>query len=217
MKKAFMFLWKLPRTIFNKINECEENFLKQFDENYTSKLAKNTIIYNIILMVMLCVISPLLITLYGILICEQFGISYNQVVGIVIYIAPSLIFTALYCWSYLKKRLPMIQGRKWWYCIQAILGLLFGFSVIMAPIYILGFLLVAAFYVVIAIIVIWFVATVAFGAIGGGGNGSGRRKWRLDNGDEVTEWKGFLGDKLYTGMGGKEYETDDDGKTFREK
>ena len=211
-KKILMFLWKLPRTIFNKINECEENFLTQFDENYKSKLALNSIFYFIGFAV-----SYVLSFFISMFIMSSFE-SMNLILGLIISYIPILLFITLFTISYLKKRLPMIQGRKWWYCIQAILGLWFGFYAIIAPIAILAGLLYAAFIVVVVILVIWIVLAVIAGD-GGSSSGkkSGPRRWKLDNGDEVEEHKDLLGGtaSYRSRWGSKEYEKD--GDKFYEK
>ncbi len=197
-KKALKFLWKLPRTIFITINECEENFLCKFDENYTSKLSQNSIIY--------FVISNAL-TVLGMLA----GIALETDYGFFIAPVLTLIFTIFFTYTYLKKRLPLIQGRKWWYCIQASLGLWFGFYVIIAPIAALAGLLYAAAVVVIVILVLW----IALSIITGDSGSNGKRRWKLDNGDEVEETKGLFGTKSYQGRSGTEYEKD--GDKFRKK
>ena len=203
-KSILMFLWKLPRTIFNKINECEENFLTQFDENYKSKLGINSIIY--FFGSQASFVLAFFITLFF----ARFE-SMNGILGFILAAIPGLLFTTLYTINYLKKRLPIIQGRKWWYCIQAILGLWFGFYAIIAPIAILAGLLYAAAVVVIVILVLW----IALSIITGDSGSNGKRRWKLDNGDEVEESKGLLGTKHYRGRYGTEYEKD--GDKFREK
>lgn len=205
-KSILMFLWKLPRTIFNKINECEENFLTQFDENYKSKLAVNSIIYFIgfqVSSVLSFLLSSLFITTFD---------TMNGYLGIALSAIPVLLFVTLYTINYLKKRLPIIQGRKWWYCIQAILGLWFGFYAIIAPIAILAGLLYAAFVVVVIVLVLWIALAIFTGSTS---SSNGKRRWRLDNGDEVTEEKGLFGETTYRGSWGKTY--DKDGDDFIEK
>ena len=210
-KKILKFLWKLPRTIFNTINECEENFLTQFDENYKSKLGINSIIY--FFGSQASFVLAFFITLFF----ARFE-SMNEIWGFILAAIPGLLFTILYTINYLKKRLPMIQGRKWWYCIQAILGLWFGFYAIIAPIAILAGLLYAAFIVVVVLLVIWIVLAVIAGD-GGSSSGkkSGPRRWKLDNGDEVEEHKDLLGGtaSYRSRWGSKEYEKD--GDKFYEK
>ena len=49
------------------------------------------------------------------------------------------------------------------------------------------------------------------------GGGSKKRRFSLDNGDEVTEKSGLFGEKYYEGRSGKSYETNDNGRTFSEK
>ncbi len=199
-KSILMFLWKLPRTIFNKINECEENFLTQFDENYKSKLGINSIIY--FFGSQASFVLAFFITLFF----ARFE-SMNGILGFILAAIPGLLFTTLYTINYLKKRLPIIQGRKWWYCIQAILGLWFGFYAIIAPIAILAGLLYAAFIVVVIVLVLWIALAIFTGSTG---SSNGKRRWRLDNGDEVTEEKGLFGEKTYRGSWGKTYEKDGD-------
>ena len=181
-KKALVFLWKLPRTIFNTINECEENFLRKFDENYESKLAKNSIIYCILFQA----ISSLSFFIYRMIISTDM----NLTLGIILTLLPLITFVALYTYLYLKKRLPLIQGRKWWYCIQATLGLWFGFYVVIAPLVILGGLLYVAFIVVVIILIIWIALSVMTADSSGSRD---KKRWKLENGDEVVEDKDLLG------------------------
>lgn len=214
MKKVLGFLWRLPKTIFCKINECEENFLHKFNPEYKSKLALNALIY----FVAYALVAFLAMPLFNYVVTPlwlKFGwnLEGNLALSLCIFL-PILILTVLYLVFYLRKRLPMIEGRKWWYCIQVVLAFLFGGNVILLPIYVLVGLLVVAFYVVIALILLW----IALAMIGGSSGGSkGRRKWKLDNGDEVTETKGILGESYYTGTSGTSYETNDGGDTFYEK
>ena len=50
-----------------------------------------------------------------------------------------------------------------------------------------------------------------------GVSSGGRKSWRLDNGDVVTEQKGLMGESYYTGSSGKSYDTNDGGDSFYEK
>lgn len=50
-----------------------------------------------------------------------------------------------------------------------------------------------------------------------GGPNDGKRRWKLDNGDVVTEQKGLMGESYYTGSSGKSYDTNDGGDSFYEK
>ena len=73
---------------------------------------------------------------------------------------------------------------------------------------------VVILFVITAIITIFFLLTVLKVMLGVGD--SDNRKFKLDNGDEVTEYSGLFGDKTYVGTLGKTYSTDDGGKTFSE-
>lgn len=213
MKKFFNFFWQLTKKIYAKVNECEENFMRKFDEEYTSKLAKNSLIY---LAVNFVVPSLILTIIMGIFAATDTAIT--QTVGVLIALVSTFLPLILFVALYVKKRLPLIQGRKWWYVIQITLAFLFGGSVIILPmVVVIGItvaLAVAAFYIFIALAFIWLLLTML---AGGPGGGSKRRKWKLDNGDEVTEEKGILGESYYTGQGGTSYDTDDGGETFYEK
>lgn len=206
MKRLFLFLWRLPKKIFYKINECEENFLQKFNPEYKSKLAMNALIYHFAAMVVNFLTSLLCFGVLAPIFMEK-GIDENFL--FVISSLLSLALPVIYITLYLKKRLPFIQGRKWWYCLQVILGFLFGGLVILAPIYILIGLIIISFYIVVALICLWLGFSVLFP--------EGKRRWRLDNGDEVTEEKGICGESYYRGSSGKEYRTDNDGDTFYEK
>lgn len=213
MKKFFNFFWQLTKKIYAKVNECEENFMRKFDEGYTSKLAKNSLIY---LAVNFVVPSLILTIIMGIFAATDTAIT--QTVGVLIALVSTFLPLILFVAFYVKKRLPLIQGRKWWYVIQITLAFLFGGYVIILPmVVVIGItvaLAVAAFYIFIALAFIWLLLTML---AGGPGGGSKRRKWKLDNGDEVTEEKGILGESYYTGQGGTSYDTDDGGETFYEK
>lgn len=213
MKKFFNFFWQLTKNIYAKVNECEENFMRKFDEGYTSKLAKNSLIY---LAVNFVVPSLILTIIMGIFAATDTAIT--QTVGVLIALVSTFLPLILFVALYVKKRLPLIQGRKWWYVIQITLAFLFGGSVIILPmVVVIGItvaLAVAAFYIFIALAFIWLLLTML---AGGPSGGSKRRKWKLDNGDEVTEEKGILGESYYTGQGGTSYDTDDGGETFYEK
>ncbi len=213
MKKFFNFFWQLTKKIYAKVNECEENFMRKFDEGYTSKLAKNSLIY---LAVNFVVPSLILTIIMGIFVATDTAIT--QTVGVLIALVSTFLPLILFVALYVKKRLPLIQGRKWWYVIQITLAFLFGGSVIILPmVVVIGItvaLAVAAFYIFIALAFIWLLLTML---AGGPSSGSKRRKWKLDNGDEVTEEKGILGESYYTGQGGTSYDTDDGGETFYEK
>lgn len=201
MKKFLVYLFKSPKLIYQKINECEENFLKRFDENYKSRLALNSIFYTLLSIVFVGVVPALLS-----------GLNINL---FLVSSIPSLLYTAIYLFIYLRKRVPMIEGRKWWYCIQASLGLIFGFTVITLPIALLLTIIYISVWVFLALLALWLVLLII-----GGGSSSGsskKRKWRLDNGDEVTESKGLLGESYYDGKSGKSYDTNDGGNTFYEK
>lgn len=213
MKKFFNFFWQLTKKIYAKVNECEENFMRKFDEGYTSKLAKNSLIY---LAVNFVVPSLILTIIMGIFAATDTAISQTE--GVLIALVSTFLPLILFVAFYVKKRLPLIQGRKWWYIIQITLAFLFGGSVIILPmVVVIGItvaLAVTAFYIFIALAFIWLLLTML---AGGPSGGSKRRKWKLDNGDEVTEEKGILGESYYTGRGGTNYDTDDGGETFYKK
>ena len=215
MKKIFIYIWKLPKTIYCKINEFEMNFLHRFNPEYKSKLALH------------CLIFMLVLNLTAVLSYFIFDATYNPTIeadgtittngGFLSYLSFALLaIPIVYIIMYLKNRLPMIEGRKWGYCIMVIIAFSFGGNVILLPIYILAALLVVAFYIVIAIIAIWIVLFIISGGSGNSGNGK-KRKWKLENGDEVTEEKGLMGESYYRGSSGKDYETDNGGQTFTEK
>ena len=213
MKKIFKFYWQLTKDLYAKVNECEENFMRKFDEEYTSKLAKNSLIYLAVWWVSAPLLSGLLL-----LIEDNMSTNIPGAVGIPLVIIALILPLALFVIFYTKKRTPLIQGRKWWYVIQIMFGFMFGGFFISAPIVgmivITVMLAVAAFYILIALAVLWFVFTMI---LGGSIGGSKRRRWKLNNGDVVTEEKGILGESYYTGQGGTSYDTDDGGDTFYEK
>ena len=187
--------------------------MRKFDEEYTSKLAKQSLIY---LAVNLVVPSLILTIIMGIFAAAETAIS--QPVGVFLALVSSLLPLILFVTFYVKKRLLLIQGRKWWYVIQITLAFWFGGYVIILPmVVVIGItvaLAVVAIYVLIALAVLWIALTMI---TGGSGGGSKRRRWKLDNGDEVTEEKGLLGESYYTGQGGTSYDTNDGGETFYKK
>ena len=73
----------------------------------------------------------------------------------VLALVPTIILTTTYIALYLKKRVSIIEGRKWIYCVQVILTFLFGGAITLAPIYILLGLLALSIYVVIFIICLY--------------------------------------------------------------
>ena len=187
IKKLFSFfsflLWRLPKGIFCKINECEENFLHKFAPEYKSKLALHSIIYFFA--------SPLTVFLS----------TFLWSGGVESILLPAIIFVAIYLVLYLKKRLPMIEGRKWWYCVQVALALICGAYAIFLPVIVFVWLLVIAFYVVVAIAVIWTLLLffgVAFDRPKG-------KRWKLATGEEIKEEKGLYGEKYYTDNLGRGY------------
>jgi hypothetical protein len=74
-----------------------------------------------------------------------------------------------------------------------------------------AFLAASAIFVAVAFLVLYIVFAMLFGS----DSGSGKR-YRLDNGDEVKEERGLLGETYYTGSSGKSYDKNFDG-TFSEK
>ena len=79
-------------------------------------------------------------------------------------------------------------------------------------------LLIALILLSIAISIALFLLSVVMTIIAlFDGGGSKKRRFSLDNGDEVTEKSGLFGEKYYEGRSGKSYETNDNGRTFSEK
>ena len=94
-------------------------------------------------------------------------------------------------------------------------------ALMMTALMILGFvagvigsvILLAILTVVIGVyLLILFIRLLLAGVSSGG-----RKSWRLDNGDVVTEQKGLMGESYYTGSSGKSYDTNDGGDSFYEK
>lgn len=79
-------------------------------------------------------------------------------------------------------------------------------------------LLIALVLLSIAISIALFLLSVVMTIIAlFDGGGSKKKRFSLDNGDEVTEKSGLFGEKYYEGRSGKSYETNDNGRTFSEK
>jgi hypothetical protein len=79
-------------------------------------------------------------------------------------------------------------------------------------------LLIALILLSIAISIALFLLSVVMTIIAlFDGGVSKKKRFSLDNGDEVTEKSGLFGEKYYEGRSGKSYETNDNGRTFSEK
>lgn len=63
--------------------------------------------------------------------------------------------------------------------------------------------------VVLTIVAIWVIALFAGGALESIGNSKGGKRFKLEDGTEVTEKSGLFGEKTYHGNDGCEYETTD--------
>ena len=126
--------------------------MQKFDAEYKSKLAMHSLIFHFASIVL----NALLVVFYLLYPNTFDGIianyNINMAIVTVLALVPTIILTSTYIALYLKKRVPIIEGRKWIYCVQVILTFLFGGAITLAPIYILLGLLALSIYVVIFII-----------------------------------------------------------------
>ena len=93
-------------------------------------------------------------------------------------------------------------------------------SLILSGFVILAFVIgvVASVIILLAVtifVAIYIIITAIQIALGNGVGSKGKR-WKLDNGDQVREEKGLLGESYYKGSSGKSYDTNDGGETFTE-
>ena len=92
-----------------------------------------------------------------------------------------------------KTSFRLVRG--FYILLWSMIGLAFG--------YVLGLIVVA---VVIFVVVMWLLLKILGTAVfGDSGNGT-KRKWKLDNGTEVTEGKDLFGEKTYSGNDGFDYD-----------
>ena len=196
MKKGLKFLWKSPKNIYLWINEKEANYLQKFNADYKSKLALHSFLFWVFSGIV-GILCPLCL----------FSLAPESEFVLYIGLALPIVISAVYIVMYLRKRLPMIEGEKWKYCVMTTIALIFGAHAVLFPIYVLIGLLILAFYIVIIIIGLYIIFTLFIGAMTGDfGGGSRKRRWRASSSNlEITEEKGLLGDTSYMGNDGKEY------------
>lgn len=223
LKKILGYLWKAPKIIYCWINETERNFLQQFNADYKSKLALHSLI--------LLLILPLGLIGIGIISAGFASDLEDLSIATVFMGLPFVAIPILYIFLYLRKRLRMIAGEKQKYCTMATIALLFGGNAIILPILLLIIIIITiikilimlgiiAIYIVTGLVALWIVLTIISIANGDGiplGGGSGKkRKWKLNDGDTVTEEKDLFGEKHYRDSSGREYDKTGT-NTFREK
>lgn len=197
MKKGLKFLWKSPKNIYLWINEKEANYLQKFNADYKSKLALHSFLFWVFSGIV-GILCPLCL----------FSLAPESEFVLYIGLALPIIISAVYIVMYLRKRLPMIEGEKWKYCVMTTIALIFGAHAVLFPIYVLIGLLILAFYIVIIIIGLYIIFTLFIGAMtgdfGGGGRGKSKR-WRTEDGETIREKQGLFG-KEYWGNHGNTYE-----------
>lgn len=126
-----------------------------------------------------------------------------------IYLLPGLVYWLVYFASHV--RMFAVPKEKFGY------GLLsFAMFVLLGPYLfpILFALILLSIALKIAIFLLWIVTSIV--SLFSDNTGK-RKRFTLDNGDEVTERSGLFGEKSYHGRDGKSYETNDGGRTFTEK
>lgn len=126
--------------------------------------------------------------------------------GIVCHIIPYLLFLTIAACFYKAFSVEEKLSRCIWRSLFMLGACLLGF---------VGGLLGSI--ITLILVCLWVALKVILAMLGGSSSGGKKRKWKLDNGDEVTEEKGLCGESYYTGSSGKSYETNDGGDTFHEK
>ena len=194
--------------VYRGINTLEEKFTRKNHPDYTSDLSKH------ILIVTGISIGATFITslLRGVVMSMLLGnLSPDSTVGIRMAMSFLVVIPFLCCVAYWIYYLISTTGQKIGYGLfTCVMLAILGPSIF--P------LLIALVLLSIAISIALFLLSVVMTIIAlFDGGGSKKRRFSLDNGDEVTEKSGLFGEKYYEGRSGKSYETNDNGRTFSEK
>ena len=196
------------------INTLEEKFTRKNHPDYKSDLSKHVLIVTGI-SIGAVIISSLLM---GVVMSMQHGnfspnLSVGMGIGLFFLSATPFLCCVAYWIYYLKRHLYLFSttGQKIGYGLfTCVMLAILGPSIF--P------LLIALVLLSIAISIALFLLSVVMTIIAlFDGGGSKKKRFSLDNGDEVTEKSGLFGEKYYEGRSGKSYETDDNGRTFSEK
>ena len=200
--------------VYRGINTLEEKFTRKNHPDYTSDLSKH------ILIVTGISIGATFITLLlgGVVMCMLHcyfspNLSVGMVIGLFFVSTTPFVCCVAYWIYYLKRHLYLFSttGQKIGYGLfTCVMLAILGPSIF--P------LLIALILLSIAISIALFLLSVVMTIIAlFDGGGSKKKRFSLDNGDEVTEKSGLFGEKYYEGRSGKSYETNDNGRTFSEK
>ncbi len=200
--------------VYRGINTLEEKFTRKNHPDYKSDLSKHVLIVTGI-SIGAVIISSLLMGVVMSLspVNSSSDLSVSMSVVMVFQAMIPFLCCVAYWIYYLKRHLYLFSttGQKIGYGLFtcAMLAIL-GPSIF--P------LLIALVLLSIAISIALFLLSVVMTIIAlFDGGGSKKKRFSLDNGDEVTEKSGLFGEKYYEGRSGKSYETDDNGRTFSEK
>ena len=200
--------------VYRGINTLEEKFTRKNHPDYKSDLSKHVLIVTGVF------IGATLITslLDGVVMSMQHGnfspnLSVGMGIGLFFLSTTPFLCCVAYWIYYLKRHLYLFSttGQKIGYGLfTCVMLAILGPSIF--P------LLIALVLLSIAISIALFLLSVVMTIIAlFDGGVSKKKRFSLDNGDEVTEKSGLFGEKYYEGRSGKSYETNDNGRTFSEK
>ena len=130
-------------------------------------------------------------------VCAMFSDGSNTPLVTILASALSVCVLVFYVLFLLKdiKRFETV-GRKIWRGVYLFLLCSITGSVA-------AFIAAAAIFVVVVLLVLYLLFVIL---LGGGSSSGSKKRIKLDNGDEVKEEKGMLGESYYTGLSGTQYE-----------
>lgn len=157
-------------------------------------------------------ISVFFIVMFASVLCTAFAKRELRETVLDWAIGGSFVFVLTSCILYLKNTLEAFPstGLKVWRAafVLIINGLCCSLAIMAVNL--------AVFFVLFAVVggIVYFF--LVGGIKGASSSGKSKRKWKLDNGDTVTESKGICGESYYDGDSGRSYDRNSDG-TFQEK
>ncbi len=181
--------------VYNGLNELDAKFFRKEHPDYRSKFSLHLLAITLLWIIYIAV--------------SIVSIRKTHTNGFSLYFQIAIL---MYCVVFLKRQLPLLSGvgRKIGYGLFTLF-----FLVLIGPL--LFPLLLAVILLAVAVQIALLLLTVAVWVIDLFHSGSGGKRFKLDNGDTVTEKAGLFGEKSYEGESGKSYATNDRGETFREK
>ncbi|WP_462353471.1 hypothetical protein [Alistipes timonensis] len=196
-------------SLYNGLNDLDAKFFRKDHPDYHSKFGLHVLIASAIWLVSTLLMS--VVTRSAMTAADP--LSPTAPSGAAMIQLMLLLFAGNWL-LFVRRTYPLLNGtgRKVGYVLFS-----FFFLVLFGPM--LFPVLLAIILLLLAVqIALWLLAVVVWIVALFNGESAGRRKrYSLDNGDEVTERSGLFGDKTYTGRHGKSYETHDRGETFSEK